>query len=415
MCRNKLVGCTCNKCGKVILLRVKRRLFDQRGVNGLKKLLLFLLVIVTIITCTAPLYAGELENYQQAGVNTTSDISKTQSAIKKAEEAKALLKQAQERLEMNEEEQRRVYAQIETDLAAITEKIKAVENEFAVSEEEYKTQVEKLKQRLRVMYEYSTVSILDILFESKSILDFFQRIEVITSVAEENDRLIEEINVLKNDIEFKKTMREEELAYFEGEATAQIGRINLILSDRNEVTTELEYQETYINKLEKDLDNLMEESKKITQMIKELRSRMAYAGGTMAWPLPSDYNVHSGFGSRLHPILKAYKMHTGVDIGGKYGASIAAANNGTVISAGWRSGYGYCVIIDHGVLDGKTITSLYAHCSKINVKAGQKVEKGQIIANVGSTGLSTGPHLHFEIRENGDPVNPINGKYLIKN
>lgn len=415
MCRNKLVRCTCNKCGKVILLRVKSRLFDQRGVNGLKKLLLFLLVIVTIITCTAPLYASKLEEYQQAGVNTTSDISKTQSAIKKAEEAKALLKQAQEQLKMNEEEQRRVYAQIETDLAAITEKIKAVENEFAVSEEEYKTQVEKLKQRLRVMYEYSTVSILDILFESKSILDFFQRIEVITSVAEENDRLIEEINVLKNDIEFKKTMREEELAYFEGEATAQIDRINLILSDRNEVTTELEYQETYINKLEKDLDNLMEESKKITQMIKELRSRMTYAGGTMAWPLPSDYNVHSGFGSRLHPILKTYKMHTGVDIGGKYGASIVAANNGTVISAGWRSGYGYCVIIDHGVFDGKTITSLYAHCSKINVKVGQTVKKGQIIANVGSTGLSTGPHLHFEIRENGDPVNPINGKYLIKN
>lgn len=381
----------------------------------MKKLLQFMLVIVTIITITAPLYATELEEYQQAGVKTSNEISQTQSAIKKAEEAAALLKQAQEQLKLNEEEQRRVYAQIETDLAAITEKIKAVQDEFAASEAEYNAQIEKLKQRLRVMYEYSTVSIFDILFESKSILDFFQRIEVITSVAEENDRLIEEINVLKNDIEFKKVIKMEELTYFESEATAQIDRINSILSDRNEVAAKLEYQETYIKKLERDLDNLMEESKKITQMIKELRSRMKYAGGTMAWPLPSDYNVHSGFGNRLHPILKKYKMHTGVDIGGNYGASIVAANNGTVISAGWRSGYGYCVIIDHGVLDGKTITSLYAHCSKINVKAGQTVEKGQIIANVGSTGLSTGPHLHFEIRENGEPVNPIDGKYLIKN
>lgn len=105
---------------------------------------------------------------------------------------------------------------------------------------------------------------------------------------------------------------------------------------------------------------------------------------------------------RFHPILKKNKMHTGMDIGAPKGANIVAAENGTVIQAGWNNAYGNMIVINHG---GNLVT-LYAHASKLLVSVGQQVTKGQVIAKVGSTGYSTGPHLHFEVRKNGDPVNP---------
>jgi murein DD-endopeptidase MepM/ murein hydrolase activator NlpD len=123
----------------------------------------------------------------------------------------------------------------------------------------------------------------------------------------------------------------------------------------------------------------------------------------MIWPAPSSHNITSYYGNRFHPVLKKYKMHTGIDIGAPSGSSVIAANKGVVIVAGWQSGYGNTVIIDHG----GGIATLYAHCSRLLVSTGQSVDSGSVIAKVGSTGLSTGPHLHFEVRKNGATVNPL--------
>ena len=138
-------------------------------------------------------------------------------------------------------------------------------------------------------------------------------------------------------------------------------------------------------------------------------STSKYTGGIMTWPLPNYYTITSPYGNRLHPILKKYKLHTGIDIAGSgcNGKNIVAAAAGKVITAGWLSGYGYTVMIDHG---GGVVT-LYAHSQKLLVKVGQQVKAGEKIALVGSTGNSTGPHLHFEVRLNGKYVNPI-GEYL---
>ncbi len=116
--------------------------------------------------------------------------------------------------------------------------------------------------------------------------------------------------------------------------------------------------------------------------------------------------VTSPFGTRVHPIFKKVINHTGVDLGMPMGAQVKAANSGKVISAGWYGGYGKVVIIDHGKVNGIPVTTLYAHLSSYSVSNGASVYKGQVIGNVGSTGYSTGPHLHFEVRENGKPVNP---------
>ncbi|MCL2503339.1 MAG: M23 family metallopeptidase [Coriobacteriia bacterium] len=126
----------------------------------------------------------------------------------------------------------------------------------------------------------------------------------------------------------------------------------------------------------------------------------------MAWPVPSSRRVTSYFGYRTHPIFGDRRLHTGLDIGASQGSVIVAAGSGTVIYTGYRGGYGNTVMIDHG----NGVVSLYAHQANgsIMVQTGQKVASGEQIGKVGSTGNSTGPHLHFEVRVNGTPKNPLN-------
>lgn len=127
------------------------------------------------------------------------------------------------------------------------------------------------------------------------------------------------------------------------------------------------------------------------------------SGGKLLWPVPSNHTVTSPFGMRFHPVLKTYKMHTGIDIAANTGDEIVAAADGIVRTTGPYGGYGNTVIIDH--IGG--VSTLYAHCSHVLVKAGEVVKQGQKIALVGSTGISTGPHLHFEVRLNNIPVDPM--------
>ena len=151
-------------------------------------------------------------------------------------------------------------------------------------------------------------------------------------------------------------------------------------------------------------DELKAEADRLTQKLKSMVSTTkTYGGGQFTWPCPSTQYITSTFGNRYHPVLKTWKYHTGLDIGGSSGSNIVAAADGTVILASVYGGYGNCVMIDHG----SGIVTVYGHASSLLVSAGQNVTKGQVIARVGSTGISTGPHLHFEVRVNGEYVNPL--------
>ncbi|MDR1438536.1 MAG: M23 family metallopeptidase, partial [Clostridiales bacterium] len=128
------------------------------------------------------------------------------------------------------------------------------------------------------------------------------------------------------------------------------------------------------------------------------------SGAAMRWPLPGYSTLSSPYGTRVHPVTGKKKMHTGIDIPAPTGTDIVAAKGGTVIISGVQGGYGNAVVISHG--DG--LTTLYGHCSKLLVKVGQTVKQGEVIAKVGSTGVSTGPHLHFEVRKDGATAQPLN-------
>ena len=128
-----------------------------------------------------------------------------------------------------------------------------------------------------------------------------------------------------------------------------------------------------------------------------------YIGGVLAWPVPGYTRITSKYGMRTHPITGVYKLHTGVDISAPMGANFIAANDGIVTKAGMNSAYGNMVIIDHG----GGISTLYAHGSEILVHVGQTVKKGVAVLKVGSTGYSTGPHAHFEVRINGVVTDPM--------
>jgi murein DD-endopeptidase MepM/ murein hydrolase activator NlpD len=127
-----------------------------------------------------------------------------------------------------------------------------------------------------------------------------------------------------------------------------------------------------------------------------------FIGGALGWPVPGYSKITSQFGNRMHPTLHVPKMHTGLDISCPTGTPIVASNGGTIIMAGWNNSYGNVVMIDHG---GKIVT-LYAHNSSLLVSEGDVVAQGQTIAYAGSTGNSTGPHCHFEVRVNGEYQNP---------
>jgi murein DD-endopeptidase MepM/ murein hydrolase activator NlpD len=197
--------------------------------------------------------------------------------------------------------------------------------------------------------------------------------------------------------------------------TVQVGELKQQAAEQHQVyLNEAAHRALTVRELDQErrriraeLEELERNSREIASMIRAMqRTRAGRARYLQPWRgsllRPIAGPITSGFGMRFHPILHEYRMHTGMDISAAPGTPIHAADKGVVILSGWHGGYGQCVVIDHG----GGVTTLYGHCSALLCCNGQQVAKGQVIARVGSTGLSTGPHLHFEVRHGGAPVAP---------
>jgi len=370
----------------------------------LKKALCFFLSIAIGMSLMMPAFADkltEVQNQKKAVDKKISDLNKE----KKSEEKKLQsIKQQKEQLEAAQRKEQQEYDGLVSQIDELKKSIEELDKSIEDSEKEYNEKVELLKTRLRVMYENSDFTYIDTLVQSKSVIDFFERLELMSTISKKDKEIIESIKQAKRDIAFKRQLAIGQKEQVQAKADETLKTINNLTASRASLDNQIKEINARLKKIEEEEDKLISQSNALVNQIKNLQKSGAYAGGSMTWPCPSSKTISSYYGNRLHPILKKYKMHTGIDISAKQGASIVAANKGTVIMAGWQSGYGYTVVVDHG----GGITTLYAHCSKILVSVGQNVKAGETIAKVGSTGMSTGPHLHFEVRKNGATTNPLN-------
>lgn len=295
---------------------------------------------------------------------------------------------------------------ITTNLEKIQMETKTTEEKLTNIEESYIMQKNLLEKRLVTLYEEGETSYLDVLLNSKNIVDFISKYYLIGQIAEYDTELLENIKKEKEEIENLEnilTEKQEKLKEIKTEEEKSLVALENAKLVKNSYMSELTKEELA---LQEKLDVYKTEVTKLDLQILSLtigeNVDSEYIGGEFAWPTPGYTTITSPFGMRLHPILKVYRLHNGMDIGAPYGASIVAVNSGVVTTASNLSAYGETVIIDHG----GGICSLYAHGSEILVEVGDIVEKGDLIMKVGSSGLSTGAHLHLGISVNGTYVDP---------
>ena len=299
-------------------------------------------------------------------------------------------------------------------ISSLQGQIEQKEVELAAAQQEKDEQYEKFKARVRVMYEHGDTSYLEVLLSSESISDFLFRYEAVSQIAQYDKNLFEELKALEEEVaQAKAALESDKQAEVEARQELQQTKSQLDsqLSQREQSMAELQAASEEVAasyaEIEKEEQSIQAE---IDRMAKELaeqeaaRQQQNNGGGTVqvsggyTYPLPSGYRkVTSRFAMREHPVTGVYKQHTGVDVSAPRGTTIMAAKSGTVIIAGRSTAYGNYVVINHG----GGLTTLYAHMSKITTTKGATVSAGDKIGEVGSTGYSTGNHLHFEVRING--------------
>ena len=370
------------------------------------KKLISLVVVFSLLSSTV----FATSTMQQQLNSTKNNITQTKKDLEKIKNSKKITLKDIDSLDQQIDAAEADIVYLEREISTLETGIEKAIVDIKEAEEEYEIKDVKRQDRLIAYYKCGSVSLMDTLLESESITDFFFRYRVLDEIMEYDQEMLEELNEEKIEIENKKVQLEEDKVVCEQKkvlAEEQKVALNDVKEIRVTYLSKLEKEEDL---LEKSIDELQKKADSLTEEIRKMSSSSTnskYTGGTMQWPLPNYYTVTSYYGNRLHPVLKVYKMHTGVDIAGSgcNGKNVVAAADGKVINAGWISGYGYTVMIDHG----GGIVTLYAHSQKLLVKVGDKVKKGQAIMLVGSTGYATGPHLHFEVRVNGKYVNPLDG------
>lgn len=297
---------------------------------------------------------------------------------------------------------------LETVVDNLKDELKVSQKRLEEAEDSLEENTEHAKKRIRAMYELGDTSYLSIILSSASLHDFITRVELVKQMAAYDRQVIDTLTATKNTIEV-------ETKAIEVKKEKQQSALNSLESNVSSLKKKQSESDSLIENFNKKTAANLAAIEKAEAAEKELQAEIraalanssneTFVGGAYQWPVSGYYSITDTFGMRTHPTTGVYKMHTGVDIAGSgiRNKPILAANSGTVLKAGWHTAYGNYVVIDHG----GGCSTLYGHANRLNVSAGQKVTRGDVIAYVGSTGYSTGPHLHFEIYENGEYKNPL--------
>lgn len=378
-------------------------------------------LLTGVVLCGTPAFIMAEDEDLTNQLDSIQQQVNQQNAIKS--DAETVIGSVSEQLRQIEGQLR----QATTELNTITEQRVAVENDITLNERQLAEAQKRLEgreavfyKRVRDIYINGRLSYLDVVIGSKDFSDFANRLEVLKRIIDSDINLISEIKKERAQIEAQKKKLEEDrakLVELEKAALAKQAEIEQKKAERNVVLQKAQNDRAVAMQA---IEELNASSAQISAMLKERQAARAAAAaaaaqsagqgssytwvqgtGQLGWPVSGE--ITSPYGYRVHPIWGTTIYHSGIDIGVDEGTPVHAADSGVIVWSGWMGGYGYAVVIDHG----NGLSTLYGHNSELAVDEGQSVSKGQVVAYAGSTGNSTGPHVHFEVRENGDPVDPM--------
>jgi len=381
--------------------------------------LILVAALAAVTFCLAPAFAGAAPQ---------GDLARTRDEIAAAKKQKRTLNSQiatlDGKLTAIDDELARLGDQIgevEQKLTTTRAKLKILQEqlrlkrlELQAAEQELALEQDNFEVRVVIAYKTDDLTYVDVVLASSSFEDLVSRMSVVRDLIGGNNELVGGLETTRDTVAHEKRV----IAQKEGDVhtavtdlqaqsdqlaalrVAQAAQKAASLAMRQQKHTKLSSVENNLALLEQQENQLLAESNALSGVIAG-SSGSGVGTGNMMWPVNAP--ISSPFGYRIHPILGYRKLHTGIDLGASYGTPIHASDSGTVIYSTWMGGYGNVIIIDHG----RGISTLYAHQSSLAVGNGTRVTRGQVVGYVGSTGFSTGPHLHFEVRVNGNPVDPL--------
>lgn len=384
-----------------------------------RKLLLLLAMLVLVAMFEYPYQGQALTQMQKIDQELNAlrkEMEKAQNSQKAADSKvhklngdKAATKEDIDKLNASIQEMQKKLNDTQDSIDASEEKLRVTVQEYEDAIKQRDLRNELKDNRVRMAYMAGPASFLDVLLDASDLPDFLTRLDSVEAIVKQDNDIAEQAQQYTEKVEQKKQQVEDELK--------NVKNLYVQLqADKSELEAKEQDKEAMLANIASQIEEMEEISEEAEAQLKKFAKKSAelqakkkalttyYKGGKLGLPLRVSYTLTSKFGYRIHPIYHTKRLHTGMDMAAPKGTSIYAAESGRVITARSMSGYGNCVIIDHG----GGLWTVYGHIMNggILVKEGQEVKRGELIAKVGSTGDSTGNHLHFEVRKNSEPVDP---------